>query len=505
MNAKLGRVSAQLAETIPEVSDELADLVNDNVNPPTPVKPGDIFVRTMLVVSDEVNSLGGRFPADEHARLAELLVDSPVLVGHRKDKLPLGRTFHAVIERRGDRQWVKTYFYWLRSAAGADNLLRNIDGGIFKECSIGFTYCFAECSICGRDIRTCAHEPFQQYEVAGETGTCHFNYRKIDRVLETSLVYRGATPHTQVSRDLADSPDRGNQPDRRDNAPVYVASLADLPKGDRYLIVPRYDGIDATLDPKENEVRSESIDGTSLSYALPSETDPIPEHGGALAIRLVGYRGKQRCSRRELESHLCDKRSAVSRVIPFIVPSNEAQAEALKPLLSPTSLRMIPHRFCSAEDLVRSVTEITTQSGVEIGLPDSSGTYDIRYHFNEHDTQHPVDHSYSLSIPVGSTHALLNLHLPSHSATYSVRQFHPGRLQRGARFVSDPGAPDDARTAGVRKWSGRIIRSRRVNGGWVLALRGDLEGVFLLHPARLDESDRFLFYRTRSGSQTETT
>jgi hypothetical protein len=77
--------------------------------------------------------------------------------------------------------------------------VENIDGGIYKECSIGFTFALPECSICGDDIRTCEHEPMGTY---GDDQTCHFNYRKIERVLETSLVYRGAIPETGVTREL---------------------------------------------------------------------------------------------------------------------------------------------------------------------------------------------------------------------------------------------------------------------------------------------------------------
>jgi hypothetical protein len=203
MKASIGRVRAQLAEPLDQVSDELVELINQNVNPPDPVEPGDVHVRAMYVVSDQVNSFGGRFPADEHEKLAQLLIDSPVLVGHRKDRLPVGRTFHADVVSRDGNSWIKAYFYWLCSSRGADDLLANIDGGVYKECSIGFTFGLPECSICRRDIRQCDHEPHRVYARGDATVRCHFNYRRIERVLETSLVYRGAIPDTSVSRDLA--------------------------------------------------------------------------------------------------------------------------------------------------------------------------------------------------------------------------------------------------------------------------------------------------------------
>ncbi len=208
MTANFGKITAHLAEPINNIPDELTILINQNINPPVPVTATDIYVRAMFVVSDEINSFGGRFPVDEHARLAALLIDSPVLVGHRKDKLPIGRNFHAIHVTKDGRQWIKCFFYWLKSAEGAESLRENIDGGIYKECSIGFTYLFPECSECGDDIRRCDHEPLSKSATNTKDSKVHFNYRKIERVLETSLVYRGALPDTSVSKDLARPKDK---------------------------------------------------------------------------------------------------------------------------------------------------------------------------------------------------------------------------------------------------------------------------------------------------------
>mgnify|MGYP001492291960 CR=1 FL=1 len=168
MTASFGKITAHLAEPINNVSDDLTILINQNINPPEPVSACEIFVRAMYVVSDEINSFGGRFPADEHARLALLLIDSPVLVGHRKDKLPIGRNFYATHVVKDGRQWIKCFFYWLKSSEGAESLRENIDGGIYKECSIGFTYLFPECSECGEDIRRCDHVPLTNSAARGK-------------------------------------------------------------------------------------------------------------------------------------------------------------------------------------------------------------------------------------------------------------------------------------------------------------------------------------------------
>ncbi len=223
MSATFGKIMAHLAEPIDKIPDELIDLINQNIKPPQPVNAEDVFVRAMFVVSDEINSFGGRFPSDEHPRLAALLIDSPVLVGHRKDKLPVGRNFHSTLLSKDGRQWVKSYFYWLKSSDGAESLRENIDGGIYKECSIGFTYLFPECSVCGNDIRRCDHQPLQKLVINGAETTIHFNYRQIERVLETSLVYRGALPDTSVTKELEQS---------KESAPVFLKHLSETTKNE---------------------------------------------------------------------------------------------------------------------------------------------------------------------------------------------------------------------------------------------------------------------------------
>jgi hypothetical protein len=191
-------------------------LINSRIRPPKLVTKEDIFVRTMFLVSDEINSYGGRFPLEELHHLTNLVIDSPVMVGHTKEKLPIARNFKAEVTEKDEGTWVKVWFYWLKSAKDAFSLKENIDHGIYKECSLGFVFDFPECSICGEDMRRCQHVPFKSYHAqkgrgSGDKGqegkvpddeVAYFNYRNVTRVLETSLVYRGAVPNTSMSDEL---------------------------------------------------------------------------------------------------------------------------------------------------------------------------------------------------------------------------------------------------------------------------------------------------------------
>ncbi len=209
MEELLAYVGAELRKPKEEISDELIFLINSRIKPPKPVTKEDIFVRTMFLVSDEVNSYGGRFPLEELFNIANLVIDSPVMVGHTKEKLPIARNFKAEVVQKDGKNWAKVWFYWLKSARDASSLKENIDHGIYKECSLGFVFEFPECSICGEDMRKCRHIPFKTYPAEKGQGTgvkeekeAYFNYRNITRVLETSLVYRGAVPNTSMSDEL---------------------------------------------------------------------------------------------------------------------------------------------------------------------------------------------------------------------------------------------------------------------------------------------------------------
>jgi len=212
----LAYVGAELKKPEEEISDELVFSINSRIKPPKPVTKEDIFVRTMYLVSDEINSYGGCFPIEELHNLTGLVIDSPVMVGHTKEKLPIARNFKAEVVQKDERNWVKVWFYWLKNSKDAFSLKENIDHGIYKECSLGFVFEFPECSICGEDMRKCQHVPFKSYRSEKEKGArvkgqengegeetiAFFNYRNVTRVLETSLVYRGAVPNTSMSDEL---------------------------------------------------------------------------------------------------------------------------------------------------------------------------------------------------------------------------------------------------------------------------------------------------------------
>jgi len=75
----------------------------------------------------------------------------------------------------------------LRTNENAD-FIRNIEGGVYRETSIGFSFQTPECSVCHRDLRTCDHIPGRSY---GDD-RCHFVMRNVQEVIEGSIVPSGS-------------------------------------------------------------------------------------------------------------------------------------------------------------------------------------------------------------------------------------------------------------------------------------------------------------------------
>jgi len=487
MAVRLGRVVATLAEPLERIPAGLIDLINRRIDPPEQLRAEDVYVRAMYVVSDEVNSFGGCFPPDEHPRLAELLVDSPVMIGHRKDKLPIGRTFHATVVGRDGRPWVKSHFYWLRSDARAEQLKDNIDGGVYKECSVAFTFTFPECSLCGRDIRTCEHQPLQDYTVDGIERRCHFNYRRLEKALETSLVYRGAVPHTRITKEL-DVP--------ADTAPLVDISAMSPER--RYLLTPRYDGLPVTAHTEGGLLVVTGPDGCL-----------IPTDGYLAAWRpsepvrglLVGYRGKDRCSGADLRRYIKDHSGPITRLLLNVYPDSAARVPRC-PTRSSFDVRVIPHRVATAGEIEKLGSEITTNLGVDIHPLEGDSMLlsgDATYHC---EPAAPAGRATTCSLSSGER-TVLTVDTGTVTRRYEIHGFDPGRLASGRRFVAER-LHDHAATAPT---SGETLRGilhdfSENDGAICFRAAGRLEGSFVLRPIVLGREKRRLFHRIRDKKNT---
>ena len=100
----LGELTVSPVAVASAVDDTVIALINERMQPPEPVTTDSIHVRSLRLISDEVNDHGGRFPAEDHEHLCELIVDSPVLIGHDRSQLQMARNFAALRHHDGDGQ-----------------------------------------------------------------------------------------------------------------------------------------------------------------------------------------------------------------------------------------------------------------------------------------------------------------------------------------------------------------------------------------------------------------
>lgn len=192
---------------------DITEINNLTNPPPVPVNNNDVYVRKCRLAGDAIDAGFGRFRTEDLPLLLEKVQGAPALVGHRKDTLGIARFFGGEVKEDpvSKISYIIPKFYWMRGHSAAEDLRVCIDGGIYSEGSIGFTFKTPTCSICGEDIRKCEHFPGQTYN----DSLCYMFYDDILKVTEGSFVYRGAQPGTGFTLN-----DPGN----------YSSGMDDLPR-----------------------------------------------------------------------------------------------------------------------------------------------------------------------------------------------------------------------------------------------------------------------------------
>jgi len=396
-------------DTQPEFT-ALIDEINRVIAPPVAVSAHTVFVRAMEVLSDEVNDHGGRFATEEFPRLCELLIDSPVLVAHDKRQLPVARNFKAGVISRDGRPWIKVWFYWPKDASGAHDLAARIDSGVLREVSIGFEFKRPECSVCGADIRQCEHQPFAEIKHAdGSIRKVHYIYRDIVRVLETSLVYRGATPGTRIGSglffDKARSVEADVDPPGRTAHNIYIHGLINrlfdtglaggVPiispteilavedSARRFIVLPLVEGLPVVAVKHDDEVLIFDADqhefGAKVPHIRKELNRTMADDSGCF-----GWLVRSRLGKRKTEITLfADGISLLSDENHFghLVIDNR---HLLKRFFAHGgAVRPIPYRFVDREQLDRAIQLLSSSAGCRVYPGDaaicpSSSCYELR-------------------------------------------------------------------------------------------------------------------------------
>ena len=153
-----------------------------------PLAEAEFVVFTLDLCHNQVDRHFSRFPEEELEAVNRMVPGRPLMERHDlRGSLPRGTFFRSQLHRDDGRVSVRPDVYVLRTNDNGDFIL-NIEGGVYRETSIGFSFRTPECGICGRDLRTCAHVPGRTYE--GEV--CHYVMRGVLEVLEGSVVSSGS-------------------------------------------------------------------------------------------------------------------------------------------------------------------------------------------------------------------------------------------------------------------------------------------------------------------------
>ena len=153
-----------------------------------PLKAEEVALFRLDLCNNQVDKHFSRFPEEELEKINAMVPGRPLMERHdMRGSLPRGTFFRSTLHREGDFVSVRPEVYVLRTSANADFIL-NIEGGVYRETSIGFSFRTPECSACGKDIRSCDHVPGRAYD----GHVCHFIMRDVIEVIEGSVVASGS-------------------------------------------------------------------------------------------------------------------------------------------------------------------------------------------------------------------------------------------------------------------------------------------------------------------------
>lgn len=153
-----------------------------------PLGRDEYAVFTLDLCNNQVDRHFSRFPDEELRAINAMTPGRPLMERHDlRGTLPRGTFFRSDLHQDGEVLSVRPDVYVLRTRDNADFIL-NIEGGVYRETSIGFSFRTPQCSICAKDLRTCDHVPGRTY---GDV-LCHYVMCDVLEVIEGSVVSSGS-------------------------------------------------------------------------------------------------------------------------------------------------------------------------------------------------------------------------------------------------------------------------------------------------------------------------
>lgn len=204
-----------------EINDDTVEAVNRYAL--RPLAKNDFVVFTMDLCNNRVDAHYSRFPEEELLKINRMAPGRPFMERHdTRASLPRGTFFRSRMYRSGTGNYVSVRpDVYILDADENRPLIRNIEGGVYRSTSMGFSFMHPQCSVCGEDIRTCSHVPGRTYG----NDMCHYVMRDVAEVLEGSVVYWGSQGTSFVARTrgpLLSLPDALDAARQRFHAPIEI-------------------------------------------------------------------------------------------------------------------------------------------------------------------------------------------------------------------------------------------------------------------------------------------
>lgn len=173
----------------------------------------EVYIYPIVLCDNEVDRDYEYFTKKDLEILADLFVGKTFIQDHSWKsgnqhsrifktevvKVP-GKTVEGNSKLKGKPYYqLKAWAYTVRK--GHENLIEDIEAGILKEVSVGFSISDLECDICGNsfyDGANCSHWPGRNYKVNGKDLTCYLHMKEPKEAFEVSFVAVPAQPAAGV-------------------------------------------------------------------------------------------------------------------------------------------------------------------------------------------------------------------------------------------------------------------------------------------------------------------
>ena len=190
-----GMMQKAASLTTQEVTDDELKAINKYTL--KPLKAEDVFTFKAVLCDNEVDRAFDRFTVKALQDMQKLFLGKTVIKDHyRSTDNQVARIYKTELVQnsktlKSSEMYTQlvAHCYMVRTASNAD-LIAEIEGGIKKEGSVGFSPSSSICSICGTDNAKsyCRHWPGKSYDKEGGQAVCTFTLAGVKDAYEFSLV-----------------------------------------------------------------------------------------------------------------------------------------------------------------------------------------------------------------------------------------------------------------------------------------------------------------------------